>query len=156
MKASHCLIVALALLTAIPDFIQGQEIDAATTQTDTTEHMLDPRKALLLGLIPGGGQIYNGKWLKALLLVATEGYLVYRFIQNREFYNNYDEYDPPLLKSRNAYMQERNKYAWQILFAYILGLIDGYVDAHLSSFPEDTSFTSQLEPSIIRTAEDNL
>lgn len=145
MKASHCLIVALALLTIIPDFIQGQETDAATTQTDTTELTLDPRKALLLGLIPGGGQIYNGKWLKALLVAATESYLVYQFVQNRDYYNDYDEYDPPLPKSRNAYMLERNKYAWQVLFVYILGLIDGYVDAHLSSFPEDTSFAGQSQ-----------
>jgi len=156
VKTSHCLIVALVLLTAIPDFLQSQENDAATTQTDTTGRTPDPQKALLLGLIPGGGQLYNGKWFKALLVVAAEGYLAYNFIRNRDFYNNYDEYDPPLPKNKNAYMQERNKYAWQVLFVYIFGLIDGYVDAHLSSFPDDASFASQPELSISQTAEDNL
>lgn len=119
---------------------------------DTSLRVPDPRTALLLGLIPGGGQLYNGKWLKALIVMAVEGYYIYLFQQNRDFYNHYDESLP---LSRDRYLEERNKYAWRFVFVYILGLMDGYVDAHLSTFPPDTSYQAQPLPPSNQSIEES-
>lgn len=149
----------VVLATVFPGSARGQTEADSTAQPDTTQRTPNPRTALMLGLIPGGGQIYNGiydgindgkwlngKWLKALIVVAVDGYYIRLFQQNRDYYNRYDEFDPPLPFEREHYLGERNRLAWRVLFVYILGLLDGYIDAHLSTFPPDSSYQAQSLP----------
>ena len=152
MRTLPCLLLVLALVAALPDYVAGQTADSTTEQPDTSRRVPDPRTALLLGLVPGGGQLYNGRWLKALIVMAVEGYYIYLFQQNRDFYNHYDESLP---LSRDRYLEERNKYAWRFVFVYILGLMDGYVDAHLSTFPPDTSYQAQPLPPSNQSIEES-
>jgi len=152
VRTFSCLLLVLALVAALPDYVAGQTADSTTEQPATSRHVPDPRTALLLGLIPGGGQLYNGKWLKALIVMAVEGYYIYLFQQNRDFYNHYDESLP---LSRDRYLEERNKFAWRFVFVYILGLMDGYVDAHLSTFPPDTSYQAQPLPPSNQSIEES-
>ena len=127
----------LVLVAALPFFLQGQTTDSTLAQPDTSRRAPDPRTALMLGLIPGGGQFYNGKWLKALIVIAANGYFLYQFHQARQAYQECQVIDD---------LEERNKFAWQTMFVYMIGLMDAYVDAHLSTFPPDSSY--QAQPSL--------
>ena len=112
--------------------------------TDSTQAK-DPKIAFMSALIPGGGQVYNGKLIKALSLLMLEGLAIQSWLENAslyEFYNPDDITTYPLRKHR--YLEKRNKYAWWVGFIYVYGMIDAIVDAHLSPFNEIMS--SPLEP----------
>ena len=79
----------------------------------------NPDIAWKLSFIPGLGQIYNKKYLKAIVFASTEAYAVSRFI---------------LLKNENK-IGLRNTYAWWIFGLYVWNILDAYVDSHLSTFP---------------------
>ena len=79
----------------------------------------NPKTAWKLGFIPGLGQLYNGKYLKAIGFVAGEYIALSRFN-----------------KFKNAgSIGLRNTYAWWIFGLYIWNMLDAYVDAQLSTFP---------------------
>jgi hypothetical protein len=97
-----------------------------------------PKKAVFYSIIPGGGQIYNGKYLKAVLVLGAEIYSAYNFQVSRDNYNS---------TGLESYRQDRNKYAWWMGFAYIYGLLDALVDSHLSAFDErDPELDKEYEP----------
>ena len=79
----------------------------------------NPLLAWKLSTIPGLGQIYNGKYLKAIGFVAAEYTAVNRF-------NKYKE---------SNHIGLRNTYAWWIFGLYVWNILDAYVDAQLSTFP---------------------
>ena len=79
----------------------------------------DPKIAWKLSFIPGFGQLYNGKYMKALGFMAGEYIAV----------SNFNKY------SKLNRIEMRNTYAWWIVGLYVWNLVDSYVDAHLSTFP---------------------
>ena len=79
----------------------------------------NPRLAWKLSAVPGLGQLYNGKYLKAIGFVAAEYTAVNRF-------NEYKE---------SNHIGLRNTYAWWIFGLYVWNILDAYVDAQLSTFP---------------------
>ena len=79
----------------------------------------NPKIAWKLGLIPGLGQLYNRKYLKAFGFVAGEYAAVSHFN----------------IRNQNDSIRLRNTYAWWIIGLYIWGILDAYVDAQLSTFP---------------------
>lgn len=105
-------------------------------EIDTLVFNKSPKKAALSALVfPGGGQLYNGKKMKAGLIMSIEVYSILNWFTNSDLYTNYDEQNDskyPLPKYR--YLEKRNKYVWWIGFIYIYGLIDAVVDAHLQPF----------------------
>ena len=106
--------------------------------------------AFMASVIPGGGQIYNGKFFKALSLVLLEGMAYNSWLENAAIYKDYDTDDYPLRKHR--YLEKRNKYAWWVGFIYVYGMIDAVVDAHLSPFNDVMASPIELEP---KSGEDN-
>ncbi|MDK2977237.1 MAG: hypothetical protein PWP06_1712 [Candidatus Marinimicrobia bacterium] len=89
----------------------------------------NPRTAVLCSaLFPGAGQIYNGKWLKAGIFSGFEVYTLYKA---HIFHEDYQQ-DPT---NKNAQIN-RNKHLWYAAGVYVYAMLDAYVDAHLSSFPE--------------------
>ena len=86
---------------------------------DSTQ-IRDPKIALRLSFIPGLGQIYNNKYLKAAGFVSAEYYAITKF---KEFNSN----------GNNIGL--RNTYGWWIFGVFIWNILDSYVDAHLSTFP---------------------
>ena len=88
------------------------------TYIDST-NIKNPSIAWKLGFIPGLGQVYNGKWMKSGILITTQFYAVDNYIRLKEKGN----------------ITKRNTYAWWVLGLYFYGILDAYVDAHLSSFP---------------------
>jgi len=105
-------------------FVNGEKSDSIKVK--------NPRRAFFASIIPGGGQIYNGKLVKGSLLIGFQFYVIDEWIKNSKIYSDYESGDYILRKNR--YLEKRNKYAWWIVFAYFYGMIDAIVDAHLSPF----------------------
>ena len=118
---------------------QAHSTSSGQARSDSLQRVPNPSTALLLGIIPGGGQIYNGAWLKAALFIGAEGYYLTRYQQAKLAYDSYDGSDAIKI---DGLLDARNGSAWGALLVYILGMLDAYVDAHLSTFPVDTSKTS--------------
>ena len=110
----------------------------SSAQADSLAVERLPKKAVIYSIIPGGGQIYNRKYLKAALVLGAEIYSAYNFQVSRDNYNS---------TGLESYRQDRNKYAWWMGFAYIYGLLDALVDSHLSAFDErDPELDKEYEP----------
>ena len=92
----------------------------------------NPKTAFFASMIPGGGQIYNGKLVKGFVVMGLEALAIKSWLENSKIYSDYDTGDYLLRKSR--YLSKRNKYAWWVIFLYFYGMIDAIVDAHLSPF----------------------
>ena len=79
----------------------------------------NPGLAWKLGVIPGMGQLYNGKYIKAIGVLSAEYFAVSRLIE---------------LKTENR-IGLRNTYSWWVFGLFVWNMLDAYVDAHLSTFP---------------------
>ena len=129
------MLVIANFLLVLP--IMGQTTAAQGADADTTRTARDPRKALVSSIIIGGGQAYNRAWLKMVGLVAAEIYFVNKFQENRD---NVEEFPKEAADgAHNPYITVRNKYAWWVVGTYLYAMVDAYVDAHLDSFPQDTT-----------------
>ncbi len=115
----------------------GSSFLLGETHPDTSDSIKSPKNAALSSIIPGGGQLYNGKKFKAGMLLAGEVLAIVNWYNNSQLYSSYNadnDVDYPLPKHR--YLEKRNKYVWWIGFIYIYGLIDAIVDAHLHPFED--------------------
>ena len=108
----------LLIVFVIISFSFGQEIDSTNIKT--------PKKAALWSILPGGGQIYNGKYLKAGIIITLESLAIWQSIENGQNYKNDNSID--------LYLTDRNKYAWWAFFVHIYGMLDAIVDSHLEPF----------------------
>ena len=109
--------------------------------TDTTIQK-SPKKAFLYSIVPSGGQIYNGKWLKALFIIGLEIASVQQWSKYRDAHENWSV-ESALTK--HQYLEKRNKYAWWIWFFYMFGMLEAVVDAHL--YPFDNIMESDIQNS---------
>ena len=128
---TELFIRTLFVLCLVSSFLLGK------THPDTSDSIKSPKNAALSSIIPGGGQLYNGKIFKAGLILAGEVLAIVNWHNNSQLYSSFDDAnnnDYPLPKYR--YLEKRNKYVWWIGFIYIYGLIDAIVDAHLRPFED--------------------
>ena len=102
----------------IISFSFGQEIDSTKLKT--------PKKAALWSILPGGGQVYNGKYLKAGIIITLESLAIWQSIENGHNYKGDN--------SNDLYLINRNKYAWWAFFVHVYGMLDATVDRHLEPF----------------------
>ena len=79
----------------------------------------NPGLAWKLGVIPGMGQLYNGKYIKAIGFMSAEYFAVNRFIE----------------LENNDSIGLRNTYGWWVFGLFVWNMLDAYVDAQLSTFP---------------------
>ena len=86
--------------------------------SDSTK-VRNPGLAWKLSVIPGMGQLYNGKYLKAIGFFGAEYFAVNRFIQ----------------LENNDSIGLRNTYGWWVFGLFVWNMLDAYVDAQLSTFP---------------------
>lgn len=139
--------------------------DSTTPQKKTNlEIYAGPRKATLMSaLLPGLGQIYNGKYWKVPIVYAALGGAVYVFKTNNDQYNFYRNnllrlVKDTSLKSIGGYSQSQlqtEKFRYKkyrdfavigILGVYMLNIIDANVDAHLKTFDVSDDLSLSWEP----------
>ena len=102
----RCIIIFILVV----EFLIGQGVDTSAYKR--------PKTAFLFSLVPGGGQLYNDKWVKAMIFMGLEASATKAWMENSKYYNNL------------------NKYAWWMGFIYLFGMLDAVVDAHLQPFDE--------------------
>ena len=93
----------------------------------------DPGLAWKIGFIPGLGQLYNGKYFKSIGFIGAEYYAVTRFME---------------LKGEGK-IGLRNTYAWCIYGLFVWNILDSYVDAQLSTFPDKRLESTNTMDSLI-------
>lgn len=103
-------------------------------ESDSLNYPVPSKAGMYALLFPGAGQMYNEKYLKAGLLVTLEALALWRYSENSDLYETYDESTHSLGKGR--YLEKRNKYVWWAAFLYIYGFLDAVVDAHLHPFDQ--------------------
>jgi hypothetical protein len=100
-------------------------------------------------VFPGGGQIYNGRYIKAGIYAALEGVLIYGAVKQNDRLNNAKdklefyketgdlygiaEYEFYV----DTYESDRNNFIWMSVGAVLLSAGDAYVDSHFKSFKRD-------------------
>lgn len=125
----------------------------------------DPKKATMLSaLLPGAGQVYNGKTWKVPILYAGILTDVYFIQYNHKRYERFrdalfalDKGEPNQFPSLNRAALVRNVDYWRqnrdltlllMLGIYALNLVDANVDAHLSGFDISEDLTLKIAPQI--------
>jgi len=110
----------------------------------------DHKVPLFLSLVlPGGGQVYNGNYVKAGFYIALEGVFVYGAIKQHqrmedaekklEFFRDMglpeeiDKYEFFV----QTYKNDRNNFIWMSIASVILSAGDAYVDSRFKSFKRD-------------------
>ncbi len=106
-----------------------------------------PRWVMLRSLVlPGWGQVHNHAWLKAALVVAGEGTLGYRVVNDRRNLsrlkreadaallagNQTLQFD--LLDQHNALVDASVSRQWVLGGVLAFALLDAYIDAHFRNF----------------------
>ncbi|GAA0881029.1 hypothetical protein GCM10009119_39990 [Algoriphagus jejuensis] len=166
-------LLLLVISLSSPAFSQDQtEADTAVSRQSEKKEKPDysslpknPKKATILSaILPGAGQVYNGKAWKVPLLYAgfmTDiyfiGYNNKRYQTFREALFAYDDGDQSQFPSLNREALVRNVDYWRqnrdltillLLGIYALNLIDANVDAHLSGFDISDDLALKFEPNV--------
>jgi len=125
----------------------------------------DPKKATLLSaILPGAGQVYNGKSWKVPILYAGILTDLYFINYNHRRYESFrdalfalDKKEPNQFPSLNRAALVRNVDYWRqnrdltlllLLGIYALNLVDANVDAHLSGFDVSEDLALQVAPQL--------
>ncbi|MEA2077143.1 MAG: DUF5683 domain-containing protein [Candidatus Marinimicrobia bacterium] len=88
----------------------------------------------LSAIFPGGGQLYNQKWLKSGIFMGAE--LTLGGIAAYHYYNHANGIDVSLFTGDKP-LDTAKQFTWFFAAVYVYSLMDAYVDAHLSNFPNE-------------------
>lgn len=116
-----------------------------------------PTGALLRSaILPGWGQLYNKKYIKAIVYGGTEIYLLYKvrqlWLKMDKHQKNFQNSDDPVYKAKEFSLYEksrdnRNIHLWLTGLTIFISMFDAYVDAHLADFGQtDKSFEVYITP----------
>lgn len=125
----------------------------------------DPKKATFLSaILPGAGQVYNGKSWKVPILYAGILTDLYFINYNHRRYESFrdalfalDKKEPNQFPSLNRAALVRNVDYWRqnrdltlllLVGIYALNLVDANVDAHLSGFDISEDLALQVAPKL--------
>lgn len=126
----------------------------------------NPRKAALLSIIPGGGQIYNKKWWYVKVPVIYGGLIGVGLVAefNTRQYNELDDayvaelngqphqysdrnFSAATLKQfRDIYDKRRQQSYIGLTAIYIAGILEAYVSAHLLQFDVSDDLSFRFNP----------
>ncbi|MCL6260585.1 DUF5683 domain-containing protein [Aquiflexum sp. TKW24L] len=141
-----------------------------TLKVDYTDPAIkNPKKATILSaIVPGAGQIYNGKPWKVPIIYAGFAANIYFIEFNDRRYKIFRDalfaYDEPggptdpnrafpslnrdgLVRNVNYWRRNRDLNYFLFIGIYALNIIDANVDAHLSAFDVSDDLTFRFEPS---------
>ena len=100
-------------------------------------------------VVPGWGQVYNRQPLKAVLVVAGEGFLTYKIFKELSLEN--DAIERGDAADQINHQNRKIDWIWWTAAAHLLQMADAYVDAHFVNFdaefgPDDDRSSSRGAP----------
>ena len=175
VKQIFLIVLLAAMLPRV-----GLAQDAAMAEADTIVEIEktdsikvkkphSPLKASIMSaVLPGLGQIYNGKWWKVPIVYGAIGGLVYSSVFNnikcatyRNAYliridddpNTVDQFvgeftDSNLRDLKDKFQRQRDLSLVLTGVFYLLNIVDASVDGHLKNFDVSDDLTLNIEPSI--------
>lgn len=153
------IVIVVFLLTLSASIVRSQPIDQSVafsksaltkSEMDTARLLSDqPLKSpvgavLRSAVLPGLGQVYNGKYVKGALVCAVNGAFAYAIYWYHQEWKD---------TGRTKYRDKRNLYTWYLGISYLLTLMDAYVDAYLFGF-EKAIEISAIAPRSDQTVQD--
>jgi hypothetical protein len=159
-------VTALLLAAAAAPAHAQPAVGRRPAHADSLPHRSKPFTVMLRSAaVPGWGQVYNHKYLKAGIVIAGQGFLAYQALQELKLENQAidrqgailagggDIGDPAYLQAQRDQETHRNvkiNWIWWGIAAHLLSMMDAYVDAHLASFdadfgPSDSAVTPTQE-----------
>jgi len=146
-------------------YLQAQEQGVVPTEnTSDSSTWTEPKKVTVMALVlPGSGQIYNKKYLKAGIVYAGFGGLIYMFKYNSDSLSKYqdiliskldtNQQDLSPLRSlasissdRDFHRRYRDISIIGFVALYALQAIDANVDAHLKEFKLNKDLSMRWSP----------
>lgn len=140
-------------LALLPDTVHRpfNEDSAVAKAMWTPDTVLRRGKSTTIALfasmvVPGAGQIYNASYWKAPVVWGLEYYFISVYRQQNKLYQQYrtayaasfdtlhTSGDMYLKSNRDFYLRQRDTFGWYIAIAYVVNLLDAYVDASLYNF----------------------
>ncbi len=153
LLAAAIVASAAALAAAAVPAAAQPVLAAKPARSDSVSHRSSPFHVMLRSAaVPGWGQLYNHKVLKAGLVVAGEGFIVFEALHEFSLENRAvdrqvaileaggDLSDPAYILAGQDKETHRNlkiTWIWWGLAAHLLSMADAYVDAHLANFDAD-------------------
>ena len=118
-----------------------------TTATKPLSKRKSPTGALLRSLVvPGWGQMYNGKYLKAVVYAGAQlSFLYGAHVQNDRYHHYRDLGNEDFA---NFYENDRNRLLWWLFGITLLSMGDAYVDASLSQFDVSDDMSAIIAPDV--------
>jgi hypothetical protein len=149
------MIVLLVGATAARSAAQPAPKAKAGPRSAAADSLRYPRPFTVMlraAAVPGWGQVTNHKYVKAGLVVAGEGLLVFEALQELKRENQAVDRQTAILASggdpqgadyvaagldRDSHRNRKISWIWFGIAAHLLSMADAYVDAHLASFETD-------------------
>ena len=140
-------------------FFAAGEDTVRTDSTHVLRPMIDAKSpgtaVLLSAILPGAGQVYTGRYWKVPIVLGFTGYFVYEVIkQNNNYKSAQGKYTESVNNGENNgqgnaqwqyerdfYRDERDRFGFYFLLAYLLNMVDAYVDASLFGFDVGDNLT---------------
>lgn len=83
-------------------------------------------------LFPGWGQLYNGRYIKSIIIGGTEAAFIYGiYIQEKR---RQEAKDMGYEDGEKFYLKDRKKFTWWLTGTLIYSALDAYIDAQLMNF----------------------
>lgn len=109
------------------------QVKSSKSKIDTLRLLSDqPLKSpwgavLRSAILPGWGQVYNQKYIKAGVVFSVNAALMWKILDyNKQWEDTKNE----------SFREKRSLYTWYFGLAYLLTLVDAYVDAALFGFDD--------------------
>ncbi len=112
------------------------------TQLDTNRLLSDnPLKSPMgavfrSAILPGWGQFYNNKYIKAGIAFSANTVLAYHIFWYDNRWENTGNRD---------FQEKRNLFTWYFALSYLLTMVDAYVDAYLYKFDEAMEISQSID-----------
>ncbi|RYM33434.1 hypothetical protein ERX46_10865 [Brumimicrobium glaciale] len=171
------LFITVAIKAQEPKQLDSLAIDSTLmSKVKVKDTVHSPKKAALLSLIPGGGQIYNhiampkGKkkaFWKIPIIYAGLGYTGFKAVQNhitqRDLKAEYlyrDEFETPNLDKYTQYddqgvltlfedfRRKRDLMIFAFIAVYGLNILDAHVEAHFVNFDVSKDLSLSIKPTM--------
>ncbi len=170
----HTNLIAAALFMLLFAFNGSAQQDTILVESQSKKEVDEkgkvhsPKKAMLFSIIPGGGQVYNGKWWKVPIIYVGMGASAYAAVWNQKQYKIYSDAfdirndgdpstidkfegiytDEQLIQIQNYYDKNKETSIVVGVAIYALSILDANVDANLHEFDVSDDLSIKVEPTL--------